>query len=158
MTPAAINRRLASVPAEALVARALVVLEERLRYPDTVLTSPNVVRDYLRLRLAAREREAFLCIWLDAQHRLIECEQLFEGTLTQTSVYPREIVKSALRRNAAAVIFAHNHPSGVAEASQADQVLTESLQRALALVDVKVIDHMIVGAGACMSFAEKGLL
>ena len=153
MTPAAINRRLASVPAEALVARALVVLEERLRYPDTVLTSPNVVRDYLRLRLAAREREAFLCIWLDAQ-----CEQLFEGTRTQTSVYPREIVKSALRRNAAAVIFAHNHPSGVAEASQADQVLTESLQRALALVDVRVIDHMIVGAGACMSFAESGLL
>ena len=158
MTPAAINRRLASVPAEALVARALVVLEERLRYPDTVLTSPNAVRDYLRLRLAAREREVFLCIWLDAQHRLIECEQLFEGTLTQTSVYPREIVKSALRRNAAAVIFAHNHPSGVAEASQADQIITESLQRALALVDVKVIDHMIVGAGACMSFAERGLL
>src|SRR5262245_51222534 len=87
MTPAAINRRLASVPAEALVARALGVLEERLRYPDTVLTSPNVVRDYLRLRLAAREREAFLCIWLDAQHSLIECVQLLAGKRTLTRVF-----------------------------------------------------------------------
>ena len=112
----------------------------------------------MRLSLAEREHEVFVAVFLDAQNRVIETEELFRGTLTQTSVYPREVVKSALRHNAAAVILAHNHPSGVAEASQADQSLTETLKRALALVDVRVLDHFIVGRGRAFSFAEAGLL
>ena len=100
----------------------------------------------------------FVCIWLDAQHRVIEIEEPFRGTLTQTSVYPREIVKAALARNAAAVIFAHNHPSGVAQPSQADELLTRNLQEALALVEVKVLDHFIVAGNQAISFAERGLL
>jgi DNA repair protein RadC len=126
------------------------------------LASPAAVREhlrgYLRLTLANRDREVFVAVLLDAQHRVIATEEVFQGTLTQTSVFPREIVKCALRHNAAAIIFAHNHPSGVAEPSQADQVLTEALQRALALVDVKVLDHFVIGRGAAMSFAERGLL
>ncbi len=126
------------------------------------LGSPAAVRDhlaaYLRVALGGRDREVFVAVMLDAQHRVIATEELFQGTLTQTSVYPREVVKCALRHNAAAAIFAHNHPSGLAEPSQADQILTETLQRALALVDVKVLDHFIVGRGAATSFAERGLL
>lgn len=122
------------------------------------LTSPQAVRDYLRLSLAEREHEVFVVVFLDAQNRVIRTEELFRGTLTQTSVYPREVVKSALKHNAAAVILAHNHPSGVAEPSQADQSLTDSLKRALAMVDVRVLDHFIVGRGRALSFAEKGLL
>ena len=125
---------------------------------SAALTSPGAVRDYLRLRLAARKEEAFLCIWLDAQHRAIQIEEPFRGTLTQTSVYPREIVKSALRFNAAAVIFAHNHPSGVAQPSQSDELLTRNLKEALALVEVKVLDHFIVAGHQAISFAERGLL
>ena len=122
------------------------------------LTSPEAVRSFLRLTLAERPHEVFMAVMLDAQNRVIASEELFQGTLTQTSVFPREVVKCALKHNAAAIIFAHNHPSGVAEPSQADQVLTETLKRALALVDVKVLDHFIVGRGAAMSFAERGLL
>ena len=122
------------------------------------LTSPGAVRDYLRLSLARREHEVFVCIWLDAQHRVIEYQEPFRGTLTQTSVYPREIVKAALARNAAAVIFAHNHPSGAAQPSQADELLTRNLREALALVDVKVLDHFIVAGNQAISFAERGLL
>ena len=122
------------------------------------LTSPGAVRDYLRLSLGHREEEAFICIWLDAQHKVIEIEEAFSGTLTQTSVYPREIVKAALARNAAAVIFAHNHPSGVAQPSQADELLTRNLREALALVEVKVLDHFIVAGNQAISFAERGLL
>ena len=116
------------------------------------------MRDYLRLTSAAREEEAFVCIWLDAQHKVIEFEAAFTGTLTQTSVYPREIVKTALARNAAAVIFAHNHPSGVAQPSQADELLTRNLKEALALVEVKVLDHFIIAGNQAISFAERGLL
>jgi DNA repair protein RadC len=116
------------------------------------------VRDYLRLTLGNRPREAFVAVLLDAQNRVITQEELFQGTLTQTSVYPREVVKCALRHNAAAVIFAHNHPSGVAEPSQADQTLTDTLRRALALVDVRVLDHFVVGHGRVTSFAERGLI
>lgn len=152
-----VRAALESGEADALVAGALRVLEERARYGDA-LASPAAVRDWLRLRLAAEERELFACAFLDAQHRVIEFEVLFQGTLTQTSVFPREVVKAALRHNAAAVIFAHNHPSGVAEPSQADQILTETLSRALALVDVKVADHFVVAVGASCSFAERGLL
>ena len=122
------------------------------------LTSPGAVRDYLRLALSRREEEVFVCMWLDAQHKVIEIEQAFTGTLTQTSVYPREIVKSALARNAAAVIFAHNHPSGVAQPSQSDELLTRNLKEALALIEVKVLDHFIVAGNQAISFAERGLL
>jgi DNA repair protein RadC len=124
----------------------------------SALTSPGAVRDYLRLALSRREEEVFVCIWLDAQHKVIEIEEAFSGTLTQTSVYPREIVKTALARNAAAVIFAHNHPSGVAQPSQADELLTRNLKEALALVEVKVLDHFIVAGNQAISFAERGLL
>ena len=122
------------------------------------LTSPGAVRDYLRLALGAREHEVFVCIWLDAQHRVVKFEEPFRGTLTQTSVYPREIVKSALGANAAAVIFAHNHPSGVAQPSQADELLTRNLKEALAMIDVKVLDHFIIAGNQAISFAERGLL
>jgi DNA repair protein RadC len=132
-------------------------LQERMT-ENAALTSPGEVRDYLRLALSRREEEAFICIWLDAQHRVIEIKEAFKGTLTQTSVYPREIVKAALARNAAAVIFAHNHPSGVAQPSQADELLTRNLKEALALVDVKVLDHFIVAGNQAISFAERGLL
>lgn len=132
-------------------------LAETARQTDA-LCSPQAVRDYLRLSLAEREHEVFLVVFLDAQNHVIDTEELFRGTLTQTSVYPREVVKSALRHNAAAVILAHNHPSGVAEASQADQSLTETLKRALAMVDVRILDHFIVGRGRAFSFAEGGLL
>jgi DNA repair protein RadC len=132
-------------------------IEEGLK-EKTVLTSPGAVRDYLKLALGTRQHEVFVCIWLDAQHRVVEYEEAFEGTLTQTSVYPREIVKAALARNAAAVIFAHNHPSGAAQPSQADELLTRNLKEALALVDVKVLDHFIVAGSQTISFAERGLL
>ncbi len=132
-------------------------LGERLR-EGSALTSPGAVRDYLRLALGGREHEVFVCLWLDAQHRVISFQESFRGTLTQTSVYPREIVKAALAANAAAVIFAHNHPSGVAHPSQADELLTRNLKEALGLVDVKVLDHFIVAGSQTVSFAERGLL
>jgi len=140
------------------IQRALRLLEKSLRAEGCALTSPGSVRDYLRLRLASYEHEVFFAIWLDAQHRAISFDLLFRGTLTQTSVYPREIVKSALAANAAAVIFAHNHPSGVAQPSQADELLTRNLKEALALIDVKVLDHFIVAGTAAISFAERGLI
>jgi DNA repair protein RadC len=126
--------------------------------PRAGLTSPGAVRDYLRVALGHRQHEVFVCIWLDAQHQVVGVEEAFRGTLTQTSVYPREIVKKALARNAAAVIFAHNHPSGVAQPSQADELLTRSLREALDLVEVKVLDHFIVAGNQAISFAERGLL
>ena len=132
-------------------------LDEKLK-ERSALTSPGAVRDYLRFTLGRREHEVFVCIWLDAQHKVISFEELFDGTLTQTSVYPREVVKTALARNAAAVIFAHNHPSGVAQPSQSDELLTRNLREALALVEVKVLDHFIVAGNQAISFAERGLL
>jgi DNA repair protein RadC len=132
-------------------------LDEKLK-ERTALTSPGAVRDYLRLTLGRKDEEVFVCLWLDAQHKVTSVEEAFRGTLTQTSVYPREIVKAALARNAAAVIFAHNHPSGVAQPSQSDELLTRNLREALALVDVKVLDHFIVAGNQAISFAERGLL
>lgn len=123
-----------------------------------VFTSPEAVKDYLRLQLGGLPHEVFALLMLDAQHRLIDFRELFRGTLTQTSVYPREVVKLALATNAAAVILAHNHPSGHPEPSRADEHLTMSLRQALGLVDVKVLDHVVVGEGRCTSFAERGLL
>ena len=142
---------------EAAIELARRSLEATLKERST-LTSPGAVRDYLRLTLNRRQEEVFVCIWLDAQHRVIESQEAFKGTLTQTSVYPREIVKAALARNAAAVIFAHNHPSGAAQPSQADELLTRNLKEALALVEVKVLDHFIVAGNQAISFAERGLL
>ncbi len=142
---------------QAVLEMAKRALEEKLREPH-LLNSPQAVRDYLRLTLQAKHHEVFLGIFLDAQHRVIEVEELSTGTLTQTSVYPREVAKRALHHNAAAIIFAHNHPSGVAEASRADEDLTRALKAALKLIDVSVLDHFIVGSGEVLSFAERGLL
>ena len=123
------------------------------------LSSPQAVRDWLRLSLGGLQHEVFVALWLDAQNRLIATEELFRGTLTQTSVYPREVVKRALACNAGSVILAHNHPSGLAEPSTADQVLTSTLKQTLALIDVKVLDHFIITSGTePFSFAERGLI
>jgi DNA repair protein RadC len=124
----------------------------------SALCSPGAVRDYLRLLLSSKEHEVFVALFLDAQNRLISAEELFRGTLTQTSVYPREVVKRALANNAAATILAHNHPSGVAEPSIQDQALTRTLTEALALVDVKVLDHFVIAGTQALSFAERGLI
>ena len=125
---------------------------------DTVLNNPAEVRHYLKARLRDYRREVFVCLFLDTQHRVICCEELFQGTLDASSVYPRDVVQRALALNAAAIIFAHNHPSGIAEPSQADQRITTRLCEALALVDIRVLDHMIVGDGAVLSMAERGLV
>ena len=132
-------------------------LQERLQRGDA-LNSPHAVRDYLLLLLSGRQQEVFVVLFLDTQHRVLASEELFQGTLSQTSVYPREVVKRALSHNAAAVILAHNHPSGVAEPSSADELITGVLKQALALVDVRVLDHFIVAGGVTLSFAERGLL
>ena len=120
--------------------------------------SATAVKDYLQLHLAARPHEVFAALFLDSQHRLIALEELFRGTLSQTSVYPREVVMRALHHHAAAVILAHNHPSGGVQPSRADESLTQTLKAALALVDVRVVDHVIVAPGAALSMAEKGLV
>lgn len=132
-------------------------LQEEMQQRD-VLSSPSAVRDYLRLKLGGLSREVFIVLFLDAQNRVMASEELFAGTLTQTSVYPREVVKRALHHNAAAAIFAHNHPSGIAEPSRADEVLTKALKDALALIDVKALDHFIVAGNTLLSFAERGLM
>ncbi|WIM06769.1 MAG: DNA repair protein RadC [Candidatus Nitricoxidivorans perseverans] len=143
---------------QAVLEMARRALSEAMQARDA-LSAPAAVRDWLRLRLSGLPHEVFGALWLDAQNRLIEYEELFRGTLTQTSVYPREVVRKAITRNAAAVILAHNHPSGLAEPSRADEMLTRSLREALALVDVKLLDHFIVAGNAPpLSFAERGLL
>jgi len=123
-----------------------------------VFDSPGRVKDHLRLHLAHRPHEVFAVMFLDAQHRLIRLEEMFRGTLTQTSVYPREVARRALELHAAAVVLAHNHPSGVAEPSRADEHLTAALRDTLALVDVRVLDHLVVGRHDVVSFAERGLI
>ena len=140
-----------------IIAGARHALAIRVR-KGIALTSPKLVRDYLTMRLAPRECEYFSILYLDCRHRLIHCDELFRGTIDGASVHPREVVKDALARNAAAVILAHNHPSWVAEPSQADELITTRLKEALALVDIRVLDHVIVGDGCCVSFSEKGLL
>lgn len=143
---------------DAIIKQALTILEGRLRAPGIQLTSPSASRDFLTLKLAELPHEVFVCLWLDGQNRLIEYSELFRGTLTQTSIYPREVVKEALRHNAGAVIFAHNHPSGLPEPSRADEALTMTLKQAIGLIDVKVLDHIIIGGMSKVSFAERGLL
>ncbi|HEY7903961.1 MAG TPA: DNA repair protein RadC [Casimicrobiaceae bacterium] len=149
-------------PAKAAQIRAAVEIVRRALRESlargAALSSPEAVRDYLRLVLAARPVEVFIGLFLDTQHRLIAADELFHGTLAQTSVFPREVVKAALGYNAAAVIFAHNHPSGVAEPSRADELLTQSLKSALSLVDVRTLDHFVVAGPTVLSFAERGLI
>ncbi len=132
-------------------------LSEQIRKKD-ILSSPQQVRDYLILKLANEPKEVFLVMFLDAQNRLTATEEMFNGTLTQTSVYPREVVKRALHYNAASVMFAHNHPSGIAKQSRADEMITQALKKALDLVDVRVLDHFIVAGNETLSFLEVGLL
>lgn len=133
------------------------ILLDRVRGSD-VLDSPQAVRDYLRVRLGALEHEVFAVVHLDAQHRVIEYVEMFRGTVTQTSVYPREVVKEAMKLNSCAVLLVHNHPSGSTQPSRADELLTQTLKNALALVDVRVLDHLIVGGNTIASMAEKGLI
>lgn len=141
---------------DAVIAEALAILERRV--VGESLCSPGAVKDYLRLRMARLEREEFAVVFLDAQMRVLKVETMFSGTLSQTSVYPREVVKRALQVNAGAVILAHNHPSGVAEPSRADEFLTQTLKHALGMVDVRVLDHVVVATSGCVSMAERGLI
>ena len=154
--------RVSSIEAdeESILARAMQILAGRVR-TGPIMDSPSVVKDYLRVHFAAASaggREVFAVLFLDAQHRVISVEDLFHGTLAQTSVYPREVLKRALALNAGAVVLAHNHPSGIAEPSRADEHLTATLRSALALVDVRVLDHFVVGSGQVVSMAERGML
>lgn len=132
-------------------------LKETMQGQDA-LSSPQQVRDFLCLKLASLPYEVFMVLFLDAQNKLISADEMFRGSLTQTSVYPREVVKYALQHNAASVILAHNHPSGLAQQSQADELITQQLKQALALIDVRVLDHFIVAGNTTFSFAERGLL
>ncbi len=132
-------------------------LTEQLK-DKTIFDTPQAVRDYLQLQLGSRPHEVFAVLFLDSQHRLIALEELFRGTLTQTSVYPREVVVRALALNAASVVLAHNHPSGAANPSRADEVLTQTIKAALALIDVRVLDHFVVTSNLAVSMAELGLL
>ena len=140
-----------------ILAAARQVIDQKIPR-GTLFTSPAMVKDYLRTKLAGFEHEVFAVLFLDSQHGLIQYAEMFRGTLHEAAVYPREIVKAALRLNAAAVIFSHNHPSGNPEPSQADRLLTQRLKEALALVGVCTLDHVIVGGEATASFAERGLL
>lgn len=143
---------------DAIIAQAIAILAGRAQRNDTVFSSPDTVKQYAMLQIGGCMQEKFLVIFLDAQNRLISSEVMFTGTLTQTSVYPREIVRRSLELHAASVVLSHNHPSGTVQPSRADEALTTTLKAALALVDVRVLDHIIVTAGATLSFAEKGLI
>ncbi len=145
------------VQLQAVLEMSRRALQEKMHAGD-LLNSPQQVRDYLQLLLRTRQQEVFVVLFLDTQHRVLAVEELFQGTLSQTSVYPREVLKRVLAHNAAAVIFAHNHPSGVSEASHADKTITNILKQSLALVDVSVLDHFIVAGNTTLSFAEQGLL
>lgn len=142
----------------AVIAAALAILDHRMQVPGAAMDTPADVKAYLRLHLAERVREAFAVMFLDAQHRLMAFDVMFEGTLAQTSVYPREVVRRALDLGAAAVILSHNHPSGIPEPSRADEVLTQALKGALGLIEVRVLDHVVIGGAAAVSFAERGML
>lgn len=137
---------------------ALTLLERQLREPGAPFTSSHAVRDWLRLQFAALENEVFTVLWLDNQHRLIAYDTLFLGTINSITVHPREVVKSGLKHNAAAAVLAHNHPSGYSEPSGADRQITTRLQKALELVDIRLLDHLVVGGMEIISFAERGWL
>ncbi|WP_439411870.1 RadC family protein [Enterobacter ludwigii] len=140
------------------IREALTLLECQLREPGASFTSSNAVRDWLRLQLASLEREEFTVLFLDNQHRLIAHETLFTGTISHTQVHPREVVKAGLKHNCAAVIVAHCHPSGLAEPSNADRQVTTRIQQALELVDIRLLDHLVVGGMEVVSFSERGWL
>ncbi|MBL5945857.1 DNA repair protein RadC [Enterobacter asburiae] len=140
------------------IREALTLLACQLREPGVAFTSSSSVRDWLRLQLATLDREAFTVLWLDNQHRLIAHDTLFIGTINSITVHPREVVKSGLKNNAAAAVLAHNHPSGEAEPSQADRLITERLKQALDLVDIRLLDHLVVGGMDIVSFSERGWL
>lgn len=142
--------------AQRTIRRAINLLNKYLRQPGISFTSSTAARDWLRLHLAGQEREVFMVLYLDNQHRLLESETLFAGSISHVQIHPREVVKSALRFNAAAVVLAHNHPSGDPEPSHCDRNITTMLKEALALVDVKTLDHLIVGSDGIVSFAERG--
>lgn len=142
----------------AVIAAALAILDHRMQVPGAAMDTPADVKAYLRLHLSERVREAFAVMFLDTQHRVMAFDVMFEGTLAQTSVYPREVVHRALELGAAAVILSHNHPSGMPEPSRADLVLTQALKGALGVVDVRVLDHVVIGGAAAVSFAERGML
>jgi DNA repair protein RadC len=141
---------------DATIRRALSILSNRMRQPGEVLSSPVTAQHYVRLYAGELEYEVFMVLFLDSHNRVVAREEMFRGTLTQTSVYPREVVKAALAHNAAAVLLAHNHPSGKAQPSEADQMLTNALKSALALIDVRVLDHIVVTTKFAYSFAEHG--
>ena len=141
-----------------IVKSAFKVLENSAVYRYTAMSTTHAVRDYLRLRMVSLDHEEFHVLWLDAQNRVIAFDALFTGTITQTAIYPREVVKAGLAHNASAVVLAHNHPSGIPEPSEADRLLTQELKSALALVDIRVLDHFIVAGDLSVSFAERGLL
>jgi len=143
--------------ADEILNAARTLLARRVRKGASI-ANPRATREYLQLALAPREHEVFAILFLDNRHRVIEFVPLFRGTLDGASVHPREVVKEALARNAAAVILAHNHPSGVAEPSQADEFITHRLRDALALVDIRILDHLVVTGDSIVSFAERGLL
>lgn len=144
--------------AQQTIRQALTLLESQLREPGLSFTSSSSVRDWLRMQMALLEREEFTLLWLDNQNRLIAHETLFKGTINSTEVHPREVVKSGLKHNAAAAVLAHNHPSGLAEPSYADRQITERLKNALTLVDIRLLDHLVVGGIDVVSFAERGWL
>lgn len=141
---------------DAIIKQALSILAKRIKRPGALMDSPTAVKDYLRLHMAGLEAERFDVLFLDVKNRVIKHEQMFTGTLASTSVYPREVVKAALSHNASAVMMAHNHPSGEPEPSEADHRITRALQQALALVDVRTLDHFIVAGDKVHSFAEHG--
>ncbi|MBX6066562.1 MULTISPECIES: JAB domain-containing protein [Pseudomonadota] len=141
-----------------IVQQAIVLLERRVFKAGPRLERPAAVRDYLRLKLVAEPNEIFVVVFMNSMHDVLAVEPMFHGTINATSVYPRVVLQRALQLNAAAVIFAHQHPSGSTEPSNADRVLTEQLKTALALIDVRVLDHFVIGQGAPYSFAESGLL
>ncbi|EAA9303445.1 DNA repair protein RadC [Salmonella enterica] len=144
--------------AQQTIREALTLLERQLREPGTAFTSTQAARDWLRLQLATLEREEFTALFLDNQHRLIAHETLFTGTINHTQVHPREVVKAALKHNAAAILVAHCHPSGHAEPSEADRRITERLKQALDLVDIRLLDHLVVGGMEIVSLAERDWL
>jgi DNA repair protein RadC len=156
-TPPSLARGLPA-PEQAVIDAALAILTRRVQEPGAVLDSPGRVKELLRLHLAQCERERFAVLFLTSQHAVIAFEVLFEGTLMQTSVFPREVAKRALQLNAGAVILAHNHPGGAAEPSRADEFLTRTLSEALRLIDVRVLDHMVIGWPGVVSFAERGMM
>lgn len=149
----------AGQPAEdQVIAEALRILRGRLAKPGIAVSSPSVAEEFLTLQLAARPYESFSAMWLDNRHRVIAFEELFRGTIDNATVYPREVVRQAMTHNAAAVILAHNHPSGMAEPSDADRLITARLKTALEYLDVRVLDHIVVGSTGCVSMASRGLL